>query len=106
MQRDRRMYRGDPELKRRLWKLWADGRRVKDILLELDVSMGTAYKWIAQLKRFSPQELANYYPHGSIPDVVFDKWKSFHPSTDWDEFRSLSPPSKDRYRFSEWPVNP
>lgn len=103
MQRDRRMYRGEPELKRRVWKFWAEGCRAKDISRELDVSLGAVYKWVAQLKCFGPQELAAYYPGGSIPDIVFDKWKSFHPSTEWDEFVNLSPPSIEKYRFSNWP---
>ena len=97
------MYRGEPPLKRQVWQLWAEGQKAKEISVKLDISMGTAYKWIADLKRFSPQELAYYYPNGSIPDIVLDKWKYFHSSIERDEFEKLSPTSPDRYRFSLGP---
>jgi hypothetical protein len=97
-QRKRRT-EGGPRLKTQVWELWAQGRRAKEISIEFDIDMSTVYKWEGQFNVLSARDLADYYPKGSIPEILLNKWRLFHTQTELEEFRILSPNPPETYRF-------
>jgi hypothetical protein len=78
--RNRAIYKGTLEQKKEVWRLWAMDHVVKQIVTQIRPPLAetTIYKWIGEFKVLSARELLACYEKDRLPELVINKWKSYH----------------------------